>query len=45
MGAETRDSREPEGCSEGRGLPLEDVVKVNCYIRDWGTWDQMNAIY
>ena len=27
------------------GYTMEDVVKVNCYLRDWDDWDAMNEVY
>jgi len=27
------------------GYSMEDVVKVNCYLRDWNDWDAMNEVY
>ena len=34
-----------EAVLEAAGFSLADVVKVNCYLRDWGEWDRMNAVY
>jgi 2-iminobutanoate/2-iminopropanoate deaminase len=34
-----------KGVLEAAGFSLSDVVKVNCYIRDWGEWDKMNDVY
>jgi 2-iminobutanoate/2-iminopropanoate deaminase len=27
------------------GYAMGDVVKVNCYLRDWDDWDAMNEVY
>ena len=30
---------------EAAGYTLDDVVKVNCYLRDHDNWDAMNSVY
>lgn len=43
---ETRQTLENvKGVLEAAGFTLADVVKANCYIRDWDDWDAMNAVY
>jgi 2-iminobutanoate/2-iminopropanoate deaminase len=34
-----------KGVLEAAGYTLDDVVKVNCYLRDNDDWDAMNGVY
>ena len=44
--AETRRTLDNlKGVLEAAGYSLGDVVKVNCYLRDWNDWHAMNKIY
>jgi 2-iminobutanoate/2-iminopropanoate deaminase len=44
--AETRQTLDNlKGVLEAAGYSLQDVVKVNCYLRDWNDWHAMNEIY
>jgi 2-iminobutanoate/2-iminopropanoate deaminase len=44
--AETRQTLENlKGVLEAAGYALGDVVKVNCYLRDWDDWGAMNEVY
>jgi 2-iminobutanoate/2-iminopropanoate deaminase len=44
--AETRQTLvNVKGVLEAAGYGLEDVVKVNCYLRDWDDWGRMNSVY
>jgi 2-iminobutanoate/2-iminopropanoate deaminase len=44
--SETRRTLENlKGVLEAAGYALADVVKVNCYLRDWDDWDAMNEVY
>ena len=44
--AETRQTlKNLQGVLEAAGYGLEDVVKVNCYLRDWDDWGRMNSVY
>jgi 2-iminobutanoate/2-iminopropanoate deaminase len=46
MQAETRQTLDNlKGVLEAAGYSLKDVVKVNCYLRDWNDWHAMNEIY
>jgi 2-iminobutanoate/2-iminopropanoate deaminase len=46
LGAETRRTLENmKAVLEAAGFGLEEVVKVNVYLRDWGEWERMNAVY
>jgi 2-iminobutanoate/2-iminopropanoate deaminase len=46
MGAETRQTlKNMQGVLEAAGYELADVIKVNCYIRDWDEWSAMNEVY
>lgn len=46
IGAETRRTLENmKAVLEAAGFGMEDVVKVNCYLRDWDAWGDMNAVY
>ena len=44
--AETRQTLENmKGVLAAAGFALGDVVKVNCYLRDWDEWGRMNSVY
>ncbi len=46
IGAETRQTLENlKAVLDAAGYALSDVVKVNCYLRDWNDWSAMNEVY
>ena len=46
IGAQTRQTLENmQAVLEAAGYGLGDVVKVNCYLRDWDDWSSMNEVY
>jgi len=46
IAAQTRQTLENlKAVLEAAGYGLRDVVKVNCYLRDWNDWSAMNEVY